>query len=115
MIIQLLVHYYLNMWDKIFKQMAEGKIPYNRKFYSFPQTGRGENDTGITLVSPTQQQTQIARSEVRMNAKRKANTRTPANKNSVKSSKKRKIEPKSKPKKTKAMTYITAYKKGKNK
>ena len=51
------------MWDKVFKMMAEGKIPYSPTYYSIPiQDGSGD-DTGITLVSPTEQQVQIAKSE----------------------------------------------------
>ena len=55
--------------------MAEGKIPYSPTFYSIaPQTEVYEDrvDNGITTVSPTEQQIQIAQSEVKQSIKRKA-------------------------------------------
>ncbi len=77
--------------------MAAGKIPYSRSFYKYPQ--RGSGSSGITLISPTEQQVQIAMSEMKRNAQRKRRKVTPKGKSKgvTKKPAKPKPKPKSKP------------------
>ena len=51
------------MWDSIYAKMAKGEIPHSKRFYD--QRGFGE----ITIVSPTQQQTDIAKSNLKREMK----------------------------------------------
>ncbi len=53
-------------WGKIFKDMAEGKIPHTRRYYTIPQPPQeGGATSGVTLITPTEQQVEIAQSEVK--------------------------------------------------
>ena len=49
----------------MFKDMADGKIAYNRRYYTIPQVGGSKSNSDITLISPTEQQVQIAKSNLK--------------------------------------------------
>ena len=90
------------MWDKVFQDMAQGKIAYNRKYYSIPQMG-GSN--GVTLISPTEQQVQIAKSEMKRNIAAQSQPSAKRRKTNPKVAKpKKKTASKIKPKKVKKKT-----------
>ena len=70
-------------WNIFFRKMAQGKIPYQRKFYCIDdhvtdeeinQEGRGTKPT-IQLITPTQQHVQQAEAEVRKHLEEATPTR----------------------------------------
>ena len=61
-------------WNIFFRKMAQGKIPHQPKFYCIDnhvtddeinQEGRGKVKPTIQLITPTQQQVEQAKAEVK--------------------------------------------------
>ena len=118
-------------WEHLFRDMANGKIPYSPTYYQYPKhraANAKSNDSGITIVSPTEQQVQIAKSELKRTNKRKTRIANNASKSKkqkggikkLKRVTKRKVANKKPPsaqrstRKSRAKPYIERYKRGKN-
>ena len=90
-------------WIDFYDKMGDGKIPYNSRFYviddypSPPQEGSG--DPPVQFVSPTQQQVDQARLQLKRNLTSKVKPVKKKKRRMTGGKAKRKTKPKAKPKK----------------
>lgn len=66
----------MNNWNNVFARMSKGEIPFSRKFYCVDVIQEGGTiDNETVTISPTQQNVQQARSELKRRIKEAANKR----------------------------------------
>ena len=60
-------NYNIKEWKTYFVKMAKGEIPYSKFYVVNNQTTTTKKETPITLVSPTEQAVEQAKSELKSN------------------------------------------------
>lgn len=60
-----------NQWNSFYEKQAQGQIPYNNQFYLIDEPVPEQKSAPVQLVTPTAQQVEQAKSEMKKKISRK--------------------------------------------